>query len=333
MERDIERKLVAILKILSNSNEALGARIISRKLEDEGIHLTERAVRFHLQIMDERELTRIVGKHGRAGRLITEKGREELENALVSDKVGMISSRMDGLSYKTDLDIQTKQGNIILNVSLIPKNDFAQALDIIKEIFNSNICVGPLVKIANEGEMLGKLSVPKGFHALGTICSVTISGILLHHRIPVKSRFGGILQVYNYNPMRFTEIIEYASTSLDPAEIFIKGKMTSVLNTARNGSGKVLASFREIPIACLKEAEKILQRLSEIGLCGTMIVGEPNQPILQIPVSNGYVGLVILAGLNPLAAVEEAKINTINTSLCDIIDFGELHPLKTDSSK
>ena len=48
MDRDIERKLVAILKIVADSSEPLGARVISRKLEEEGIHLTERAVRFHL---------------------------------------------------------------------------------------------------------------------------------------------------------------------------------------------------------------------------------------------------------------------------------------------
>ena len=167
MERNVERKLVAILKILASSNKALGARIISRGLEDEGIHLTERAVRFHLQLMDEKELTRIVGKHGRSGRQITEKGREELENALVSDKIGMISSRMDELSYKTNLDLQTKQGNIIVNVSLIPKSHFNQAVDLVKEVFKSNICVSPLTKIAHEGEKLGNMTVPTGNERVG----------------------------------------------------------------------------------------------------------------------------------------------------------------------
>ncbi len=327
MSIDIERKYIAILRILSEFNNPAGALIISRKLEEEGIHLTERAVRFHLQMMDEKELTRVVGKHGRSGRQITEKGREELENALVSDKVGMISSRMDELSYKTNLDLQTKQGNIILNVSLIPKTNFNQAIELIKEVFKSNICVGPLAKIADEDEKLGNIAIPQGMKALGTVCSVTISGILLHHRIPVKSRFGGILQIQNHIPTRFTEIIEYGSTSLDPAEIFIKGKMTDVLGAVRTGSGKVLASFREVPIACLDKVEEILGQLAEIGLCGTMVIGEPNQPTLQMPVSNGYAGLVILAGLNPLATVEEAKIDTINTSLCDIMQFSELNPL------
>ncbi len=327
MEKDAERKLVAILKILAEAKESLGARVISRMLEDDGIHLTERAVRFHLQLMDERGLTHTSGKQGRAGRIITEKGLEELENALVSDKVGMVSGRMDELSYRTDFNLETKKGDIILNVSIINNRDFPKALDIIKEVVKAKFSMGNLVKIAREGEELGNIVVPKGMTAIGTVCAITINGILLHHRIPVRSRFGGILQIENSKPLRFTEIIEYSGSSLDPAEIFIKSKMTSVLNVVRSGSGKALAGFREIPIVSLSEVENILDRLAEIGLFGTVVIGEPNQPALQIPVPSGYVGLVILAGLNPLAAVEETGIGTQNMSLCVMMDYQKLTPL------
>jgi len=327
MDTDVERKLIAILKILAEANGPLGARVISRMLEEDGIHLTERAVRFHLQIMDERGLTHIAGRKGRAGRTITEKGREELANALVSDKVGMVASRIDELSYLTTLDVETKSGDVILNVSLIPKDDFQKALDIVKEVSKANICVSSSVLIAEEGEELEHLVVPEGMTALGTVCAVTVNGKLLRHRIPVKSTFGGILQMVDFKPLRFTEIIEYSGSSLDPAEIFIKGKMTSVLDAARSGAGKVLAGFREIPAACLPEAEDILNRLSQIGFSGTVVIGEPNQPTLQIPVGSGYAGLVILAGLNPLAAVEEAGIDTQNMSLCMMMDFQKLTPL------
>jgi len=324
MDTDVERKLIAILKILAESNEPLGARIISRMLEEEGIHLTERAVRFHLQLMDERGLTHTAGKKGRAGRTITDKGREELDNALVSDKVGMVDSRIDELSYRTTFDLETKSGDVILNVSLIRKSDFQKALDIVSEVSKAKICVSDAVLIAEEGEELDHLIVPEGMVALGTVCAVTINGELLRNRIPVKSRFGGILQMDNSVPLRFTEIIEYSGSSLDPAEIFIKGKMTSVLDAARSGAGKVLAGFREIPAACLSEAEDILNRLAQMGFSGTVVIGEPNQPTLQIPVSSGYAGMVILAGLNPIAAVEETGIDTQNTSLSMMMDYQRL---------
>jgi len=327
MEKDIERKLVAILKILSASKDPLGAREISRKLADDGIHLTERAVRFHLQLMDEKGLTRTTGKLARAGRVITEKGREELSNALVFDKVGMVSGRMDELSYKTDLDLENQNGDIILNVSFINNEDFPKAIEIVREVIEAKFSMGNLVLITKEGEDIGDMVVPKGMTALATVCAITINGILLHHRIPVKSRFGGLLQIENHKPLRFTEIIEYSGSSLDPAEIFIKGKMTSVLNVVRSGSGKVLAGFREIPIVCLQEAENILNRLAEISLFGTVVIGEPNQSVVQIPVSSGYAGLVILAGLNPLAAVEEIGISTQNRSLCLMMSYKKLTPL------
>lgn len=327
MDNSIERKQIAILKILADSKEPLGARIISRKLKDEGFHLTERAVRFHLQVMDEKNLTQAVGKHNRAGREITPKGLEELANALVSDKVGMVSSKIDDLSYRTDFDLDTRCGKIILNLSLIKKEDFPNAIHIAKEAFDSGISVGQLVITANEGMRIGNLIVPQGMKALGTICMITINGIFLHNRIPVKSRFGGILQIQDREPVRFTEIIEYNSSSLDPAEIFIKSKMTSVLNTARSGSGKVLAGFREIPIACLRETEYLIKKLEEIGISGVIAIGKPNQPTLQIPVTNGYAGLVVLAGLNPIAAIEEVGIETKNISMCALVDFQELTPL------
>lgn len=327
MEKDVERKLVAILKILAESKESLGARVISRMLESDGIHLTERAVRFHLQLMDERGLTHTSGKQGRAGRIITEKGLEELENALVSDKVGMVSGRMDELSYRTDFNLETKKGDIILNVSMVNNKDFPQAFEIIKETVKAKFSMGNLIKIAKEGEELGNIIVPKGMTAIGTVCAITINGILLHHRIPVRSRFGGILQIEDSKPLRFTEIIEYSGSSLDPAEIFIKSKMTSVLNVVRSGSGKILAGFREIPIISLSEVESILDRLASIGLFGAIVIGEPNQPALQIPVASGYAGLVILAGLNPLAAVEETGISTQNVSLCVMMDYQKLTPI------
>ena len=327
MDTDVERKLIAILKALSESNSPLGARVISRILSEDGIHLTERAVRFHLQLMDERGLTNIAGKKGRAGRTITDKGLEELSNALVSDKVGMMDGRIDELSYLTTFDPETESGNVILNVSLIRKEDSEKALDIVREVSRAKICVSDSVLMAEEGDELCHLIVPEGMIALGTVCAVTINGILLRHRIPVKSRFGGIVQMDESIPRRFTEIIEYSGSSLDPAEIFIKSRMTSVFNAVGSGAGKILAGFREIPSACLAEANDILNKLSEIGFSGTVIVGEPNQPALQIPVNSGYAGLVILAGLNPLAAVEEMGISTQNMSLCMMMDFQKLTPL------
>ena len=58
---DTERKVISILKILSESSEPLGSITIARQLEHHGIFLSERAVRYHLRITDERGYTRPIG--------------------------------------------------------------------------------------------------------------------------------------------------------------------------------------------------------------------------------------------------------------------------------
>jgi hypothetical protein len=98
---EVERKVLTILKILSESTEPMGARVIAQRLQDYGVDLKERAVRYHLKIMDERGLTRLIG---RDGRLITESGIEELKSALVSDKVGFVIGKIELLAYQTTFD-------------------------------------------------------------------------------------------------------------------------------------------------------------------------------------------------------------------------------------
>ena len=73
---EVERKAISILKVLNESPHPLGARLIARRLKDYGVELGERAVRYHLKLMDERGLTRPLQR--RDGREITTQGIEEL---------------------------------------------------------------------------------------------------------------------------------------------------------------------------------------------------------------------------------------------------------------
>ena len=113
--QEVERKTLSILKTLNDSQEPLGARIIAHRLKDYGVELGERAVRYHLKLMDERGLTRLVG---REGRLITESGIEELNRALVRDKVGFAISRIEMLAFRTDFDFDKHTGSVPVNISL-----------------------------------------------------------------------------------------------------------------------------------------------------------------------------------------------------------------------
>jgi repressor of nif and glnA expression len=236
----------------------------------------------------------------------------------------MIISKVDALSHLTTFDIETQSGDIILNVSLIPQNHCTRALEIVEETFKAELGFTNLLTVAHAGETLGGLTIPEGMTGLGTVCSLTINGILLNRCIPVYSKFSGLLKVQKSQPVRFIELIYYDASSLDPAEIFIKSKMTDVQGAVKSGDGKVLAGFREFPAICLDDVMEIVAALENIGLSVVTAIGRPSQPILETPVSPGCVGMVVLGGLNPLAAVEEVGIKTDNKALSAMVNFNVL---------
>jgi len=53
-------------------------------------------------------------------------------------------------------------------------------------------------------------------YAVATICSVNVNGVLLAEGIPTTNRFGGLLQFIGGWLARFTQIINYDGTTLDP---------------------------------------------------------------------------------------------------------------------
>lgn len=318
---DIERKSVAILDILSREREPLGARLISMQLKTLGIDLSERAVRYHLKLMDERGLTKVRGKEGR---LLTDRGREELSNALVADKLGLVITKIDTLSFMADYNLTTAQGRVILNVTLIPEGLFAEALSIMKDAFSARLGISDLIACAREGESVGSIEVPPGKIAFGTICSITLNSLFLQAGIPIDSKFGGIVQFDKGEPQRFTELITYAGTTIDPLEIFIASKMTSVKEVARTGNGKILAGFREIPAVAADKAKALLEALDKAGFYGVLRFGRPGQSILEMDVNPGRMGLVVMGGLNPLAALEESGIETVSRAMSTLVNFNKL---------
>ncbi len=315
---EVERKVITILKILRGTRGPVGARIVARRLKDHGVELTERAVRYHLKLMDERGLTRLVG---RDGRLITPRGIAELDSALVRDKVGFAFSKIELLAFRTSFNFETNSGAVPVNISLFNKNEFKRALDTMRPVFKAGICVSDLVALAREGEQLGDVIVPEGQIGLATVCSIVINGTLLKAGVPMGSRFGGLLQMRNGQPFRFVELIHYAGSSLDPSVVFIKGRMTSVIEAARHGDGRILANFREIPALCRPLAEEVVGKLKAAGLGGVLVIGETSEPVCETSVELNRIGMVLLGGLNPVAAAAEAGFAVENRAMSTVMEY------------
>ena len=321
----MNKTLHAILSILDKCTAVTGSRELSRKLTKHGVELTERTVRYYLKMLDGQGYTEVFGKEGRK---ITDRGREELRHSLVSDKIGFVISRIETLSYLTTLDLAAMEGDIILNVSWFPQKNLKKALTLLKPVFSSPFVMSDRVILAEEGEEIGDALVPKGMVGLGTICSVTINGIFLKAGIPVASRFGGVVETMNSKPQRFLSVISYAGSSLDPLEMFIKSSMTAVTEAVAGRKGKILASFREIPIVCLDKAAKLARTLEERGIRGILMIGSPNKPLLEVPVSIDKAGIVIIGGLNPVAVLEEHGIATESKAMSTLFEYSRLVPFK-----
>jgi len=315
------RKVVSILQILQEHDKPLGSAIIALELRAFEVDMSERTVRYYLQRMDQDGLTNHFGKRGR---VITPEGVNELKSAFVFEKVGVVASKIDTMTYQMDFSLQKSMGSIILNLTTFHKQYLYKAFKQIESVFQAELGMGRYMTIGYPGTAIGNIKIDADRVAIGTVCSVTINGILLKKGIYATARFGGLLEISKGQPFRFIEIISYDGTSIDPLEIFIKGGMTSVKQAVLTGNGRIGASFREFPSVALNKVERIKKRMDEIGLGGILMIGKPGRPLLGIPVPEGRIGMIVSGGLNPIAAVEETGISTENVAMKLFFNFNKM---------
>lgn len=146
----------------------------------------------------------------------------------------------------------------------------------------------------------------------------------MKHGVPTTSRFGGLLELRDGLPTRFVEMIHYDGTSIDPLEIFIRSGMTDYCGAVRDGNGLIGAGFREMPANSRDLAVQLADRVSAIGLGGFMEIGWPDQPVLEVPVTPGRIGVVMIGGLNPIAVLEERGHRVHSRALAGLLEYNRL---------
>jgi hypothetical protein len=317
----MNKVMYSILRVLDRQQNIMGSTELARELLPHGIELSERTVRHYLKLLDENGLTFVQGKRGRT---ITEKGRSELNNSFVSEKVNFVISKMDSLSYLTDFNLDAMKGNIILNISFFAEKKLRDALRVITEVFNSPYVMCNRIIMAKSGERIGDIVIPEGTIGLGTVCSVTLNGIFLKAGIPVASKYGGVMEIQEGIAKRFVSLISYEGSSLDPLEIFIRSRMTDINGAIKQNNGKILASFREIPVVSVNEAENLSNKMIRKGIGGKILFGKPNQPLLDIPVGADKVGMIVVGGLNPIGAAEESGVHTESMAMSTLYEYSKL---------
>ena len=323
MSEKTEKKRLAILRILHEADKPVGSSKLTERLLAEGYEITERTVRFYLNGMDEEGLTQNLG---RRGRLITQRGSEELSSARIIERVGFLAAKIDQMTYRMKFDLSTKKGTVVVNVSVIERSKLRSAAPLVKSVFKAGYAMGRLLALFPAGERIGDTTIPEGMVGIGTVCSITLNGVLLAHGIPVYSRFGGLLELRNYKATRFVEVIYYNATTLDPLEVFIRSGMTDYSGATRNGSGRIGASFREVPAESRNHVAELARELEKVGLGGFMTIGWPGQPVLEVPVNPGQVGAIVIGGLNPAAILEEKGIKTHSRALAALVEYQKFFP-------
>ena len=318
------KQKVAILRILRDAGKATGSVAVAKRMQEYGFDLSARTLRLYLHHLADQGLVD-PGRRGRSGgSRITQAGINEIDDAVVLDRIGFTSARVDRLAWEMRFDPVAQRGEVVLNVTVINQAYITHAAREMAVVFQAGLGMGEYVAVIPAGERIGNAVIPPGKIGLGTVCSVTVNGVLLNARIPAISRFGAVLELRDGNPTRFTDLIAYEGTTLDPLEIFIKAGLTDVHAAAVTGNGRIGVSFREVPTSALAEVERVRAQLDAINLRSILLIGKPNQPLLDFPVHEGRTGLIVIGGLNPAAALEEAGVPTANQALCSLYDFEKL---------
>lgn len=302
---ELDRKQIEILRILSEHAEPIGSSIIQRELAKRGFLLSERTVRYHLKILEERGF---VEGHERIGRRITEKGLEELTRALAYERMGSILTKYMSLAYKTTYSPDNNSGDVVANITVIDKSHAEEAIDLIRSLYENGLLPAPYYMIIEENEEYRGFSAPEGKIALLTVCNLTVDGILMKNGIPIFLKYGGLVQFLRRKPIRFVDVLDYEHTTIHPLEIFVYKRATSILNVLRTGSGMVPANMREIPAEAEEKTLEIINKLVRKGWSGILKIGRPNEPVLGIPVSLDRFGISMAGGITPAAAMVEKGI-------------------------
>lgn len=321
---DVNKIMFTILSILHKHQGPFRSAQIVSHLVSQGMNISDSTARYYLQKLDEKGFTTNSSK---LGRMITEKGQDEIRAQFVYNPTESIIERINRLSLLTDFDPDTGTGKVILNVSHVRKDDVEKALHVLNAVFSSPYALCDKVVLAENGRHFQDIEVSDGFVGIGTVCSITVNGIFLRSGIPVRPRMGGIIEITGRKPVGFQSFISYEDSTVAPLEVFITNQKTSVLHTLASGEGSILGSLREIPQEHLFVSRALMQKLFKCGFRNTTLYGFAFSPLLGIPITEGMVGLVEIGGINPCAALNEAGLSVHTKAMATMYEYSDMLPI------
>ena len=156
-----------------------------------------------------------------------------------------VNHSIEDFAMQVTFDPVSGEGNVVYNLSLIKNEDLDFAISTLKDAYKTGVTVSGRVRFFSSGEKITGYTVPKGFTGICTICSITFDGLLIRRGIPITPIGGGIVEIEKRTSMRFTHIILYKHTTIDPLQVLFSQKTTAITSVMRTGSGSILANIRE----------------------------------------------------------------------------------------
>jgi repressor of nif and glnA expression len=227
-------------------------------------------------------------------------------------------SRIENMMHQVSFEPQAMKGMIITNTTRVRRESLPELLEIFSDTIHSGLAVCPYIKVEEE-EKLFKIK---------TACSLTIDGMLLKHGIPVKPKGGGIVEVAEREPIRFTEMIMYWATTIDPIDILTSQELTDITGMMRTGEGRILGNLQEAPMLAREKIEEVLDQLSSAEFSGVLALGEPNMNVLGVSVERDHMGIALVGGTNLVAAARECGIELEHESISDLTDISEMRHIE-----
>jgi repressor of nif and glnA expression len=239
-----------------------------------------------------------------------------------------VNHSIDDFAMKVTYRPDTHEGWLVYNLSLVKNEDLEFAIGILKDAYTTRVAASGLVKFFKSGERVEDFVVPRGQTAICTVCSVTFDGLLIRHGIPINPIGGGIVEIENRTPIRFTHMILYEYTTIDPLQVLNSQRLTSVTNVMRRGSGNILANIREFHMEAEHLVGEVLDKLSDSSFIGVLEVGMPNVSLLGVPVSPQFIAIAAVGGTNPIAAIKEGGRWVQSNAMKGLMDVSEMTEIR-----
>jgi repressor of nif and glnA expression len=238
-----------------------------------------------------------------------------------------VSHNIEDFAVQVTFDPVTGEGNVVYNLSLIKNEDLEFAISVLKDAHKTGVTVSGLVKFYSSGERVSDYVIPPGYTGICTMCSITFDGLLIRRGIPINPIGGGVVEVEKRTPIRFTHIILYEYTTIDPLQVLLSQKITAVTSVMRRGSGTILANIREFHMEAEPLVGTVLDELASSSYSGILEVGMPNVSLLGVPVSPQFVAIAAVGGTNPVAAIKEGGRWVETLAMKGLIDIKEMEEI------